>query len=150
MRKYSLPVRVAALLCALCLLLTGCGTVAAPDDSGDTSTPAPTAEPAAAAAPATDETELTTEDAELTEVEKLAAQLAAQLTAEAAYAWLVIAHTSPGQHYPNVFDDQNAVYAIPEGVEYELLHQETGSNCYILKEYPLDKSQLDWTTFGEP
>ena len=76
MRKYSLPVRVAAFACALCLLLTGCGTVAAPDDSGDTSTPAPTAEPAAAAAPATDETELTTEDAELTEVEKLAAQLA--------------------------------------------------------------------------
>ncbi len=63
---------------------------------------------------------------------------------------MALAHTSPGQHYPNVFDDQNAAYAIPEGVEYELLHQETGSNCYILKEYPLDKSQLDWTTFGEP
>ena len=63
---------------------------------------------------------------------------------------MALAHTSPGQHYPNVFDDQNAAYAIPEGVEYELLHQETGSNCYILKEYPLDKSQLDWSTFGEP
>lgn len=76
MRKYSLPVRAAALLCALCLLLTGCGTVAAPDDSGEPGTPAPTAEPAAAAAPAADETELTTEDTELTDVEKLAAQLA--------------------------------------------------------------------------
>lgn len=63
---------------------------------------------------------------------------------------MALAHTSPGQHYPNVFDDQNAAYAIPEGVEYKLLHQETGDNCYILKEYPLDRSQLDWTTFGEP
>lgn len=63
---------------------------------------------------------------------------------------MALAHTSPGQHYPNVFDDQNKAYAIPAGVEYKLLYQETGSNCYILKEYPLDKSQLDWTTFGEP
>ena len=63
---------------------------------------------------------------------------------------MALAHTSPGQHYPNVFDDQNKAYAIPAGVEYTLLYQETGSNCYILKEYPLDKSQLDWTTFGEP
>ena len=63
---------------------------------------------------------------------------------------MALAHTSPGQHYPNVFDDQNATNAIPAGVEYTLLYQETGSNCYILKEYPLDKSQLDWTTFGEP
>ncbi len=63
---------------------------------------------------------------------------------------MALAHTSPGQHFPNVFDDQNKAYAIPEGVEYKLLYQETGSNCYILKEYPLDKSQLDWTTFGEP
>lgn len=63
---------------------------------------------------------------------------------------MALAHTSPGQHYPNVFDDRNAAYAIPEGVEYTLLRQETGDNCYILTEYPLDRSQLDWTTFGEP
>ena len=63
---------------------------------------------------------------------------------------MILAHTSPGQHYPNVFDDQNAVYAIPEGVEYKLLYQVTAGNAYTLKEYPLDKSQLDWTTFGEP
>lgn len=25
-----------------------------------------------------------------------------------------------------------------------------GDNCYILTEYPLDRSQPDWTTFGEP
>lgn len=25
-----------------------------------------------------------------------------------------------------------------------------GDNCYILTEYPLDRSHLDWTTFGEP
>ena len=61
---------------------------------------------------------------------------------------MALAHTSSGQHYPNVFDDANSVYAIPAGVEYKLLYQETGSNCYILKEYPLDKSQLDWTIFG--
>ena len=54
------------------------------------------------------------------------------------------------QHYPNVFDDRNKAYAIPAGVEYKLLRQETGENCYILTEYPLDRSQLDWTTFGEP
>lgn len=62
---------------------------------------------------------------------------------------MALAHTSPGQHYPNVFDDRNAAYAIPKGVEYQLLHQETGNNCFILTEYPLDRSQLDWTTFGE-
>ena len=63
---------------------------------------------------------------------------------------MALAHTSPGQHYPNVFDDQNAVYAIPEGVEYTLLYQVTASNAYTVAEYPLDKSQLDWMTFGEP
>lgn len=56
MRKYSLSVRAAALLCAVCLLLTGCGQVASPDDSGDSGAPAPTAEPAA------EETKLTIED----------------------------------------------------------------------------------------
>mgnify|MGYP002679117219 CR=1 FL=1 len=51
MRKYSLPLRIAALLCALCLLLTGCGQVAVQDDTAPTAEPAattvPTAEPAA-------------------------------------------------------------------------------------------------------
>ena len=63
---------------------------------------------------------------------------------------MAFAHTSPGQHYPNVFDVENAIYAIPEGVEYTLLYQATSNGAYTLKEYPLDKSQLDWTTFGEP
>ena len=63
---------------------------------------------------------------------------------------MALAHTSPGQHYPNVFDVENAIYAIPEGVEYTLLYQVTASNAYTVAEYPLDKSQLDWTTFGEP
>lgn len=69
MRKYSLPVRAAALLCALCLLLTGCGSVASPSEPG---APASTSEPAAdnavsaaAAAPtvkpAARETSVTTE-----------------------------------------------------------------------------------------
>lgn len=63
---------------------------------------------------------------------------------------MALTHTSPGQHYPNVFDDRNKAYVIPVGVKYKLLRQETGENCYILTEYPLDRSQLDWTTFGEP
>ena len=69
MKKYSLPVRIAALLCALCLLLTGCGKAAVPDDPGELSAlPAPTAAPAAektqenrTAAPAARETSVTTE-----------------------------------------------------------------------------------------
>lgn len=63
---------------------------------------------------------------------------------------VALAHPSPGQHYPNVFDDRNKAYAIPSGVKYKLLCQETGENCYILTEYPLDRSQPDWTTFGKP
>ena len=63
---------------------------------------------------------------------------------------MALAHTSPGQHYPNVFDDRNKAYVIPAGVKYKLLRQETGETCYILTEYPLDRSQPDWTTFGKP
>lgn len=61
---------------------------------------------------------------------------------------MALAHTSPGQHYPNVFDEQNKAYAIPAGTEYQLLYQNSGSNAFLLKEYPLDRAQLDWTTFG--
>ena len=61
---------------------------------------------------------------------------------------MVMAHTSPGQHFPNVFDDENAVYAIPAGTEYTLLYQENSPSSYQLAEYPLDKSKLDWTIFG--
>ena len=61
---------------------------------------------------------------------------------------MALAHTSPGQHYPNVFDDANGKYAIPAGTEYQVLYQENGSGCYQLAEYPLDKKQLDWTVFG--
>ena len=61
---------------------------------------------------------------------------------------MVLAHTSPGQHYPNVFDDANEKYAIPAGTEYQLLYQEERARCYLLTEYPLDQKQLDWTVFG--
>lgn len=47
MKKHSMPVRIAALLCAVCLLLTGCGKTTVPDDPGEPSNPAPTAEPIA-------------------------------------------------------------------------------------------------------
>lgn len=61
--------RIAALACALCLLLTGCGKAAVPDDPGELSAlPASTAAPAAektqenpTAAPAARETSVTTE-----------------------------------------------------------------------------------------
>ena len=78
MKKYSLPVRAAALVCALCLLLTGCGKAAAPDEPGKSSTFAPTAEPAATTVPAAEETQTIAEDPELTDVEMKAVQLAAE------------------------------------------------------------------------
>ena len=61
---------------------------------------------------------------------------------------MALAHTSPGQHYPNVFDDGAGKYAIPGGTEYQVLYQENGPGCYMLAEYPLDKNKLDWTVFG--
>ena len=61
---------------------------------------------------------------------------------------MVLAHTSPGQHLPNVFDDENRVYAVPAGAEYTPLYQENGQNSYQLGEYPLDRNELDWTIFG--
>lgn len=61
---------------------------------------------------------------------------------------MALAHTSPGQHYPNVFDDANGKYAIPEGTEYQLLYQDNSPASYQLAEYPLSKEALDWTVFG--
>ena len=61
---------------------------------------------------------------------------------------MVLAHTSPGQHFPNVFDDENSAYAIPAGTAYTVLYQQNGPGCYQLTEYPLDTRQLDWTVFG--
>ena len=79
MRKYSLPVRVSALVCALCLLLTGCGSAASPDEPGKSGVSAPAEEPVAeSAAPAEEETTPDSEESELTDVETKAAQLAAE------------------------------------------------------------------------
>ena len=61
---------------------------------------------------------------------------------------MILSHTSPGQHLPNVFDEENGVYAIPAGAEHTLLRQENGPGCFRLGEYPLDKGKLDWTVFG--
>ena len=61
---------------------------------------------------------------------------------------MVLAHTSSGQHFPNVFDDENSAYAIPAGTAYTVLYQQNGPGCYQLTEYPLDTRQLDWTVFG--
>lgn len=77
MRKYSLPVRVAAFACALCLLLTGCGQVASPDDSGDTSTPVRESHPAAEAKAAQEELEAARQEVLAAQEELEAAQRAA-------------------------------------------------------------------------
>lgn len=60
---------------------------------------------------------------------------------------MVLAHTSTGQHLPNVFDDAAGKYAVPEGAEYTVLYQESGDNCYQVAEYPLDRAELDWTSY---
>ena len=59
---------------------------------------------------------------------------------------LVFAHTSPGKHLPNVFDDDAGKYAVPQGADYTVLYQKHGENCYELAEYPLNKKDLDWTS----
>lgn len=60
---------------------------------------------------------------------------------------LVIAHTSPGKHLPNVFDDAAKAYALPQGSTYTVLYQEDSPNSYRIAEYPLDRSKLDWESF---
>ena len=60
---------------------------------------------------------------------------------------LVIAHTSPGKHLPNVFDDAAKAYALPQGSTYTVLYQEDSPSSYRVAEYPLDRSKLDWESF---
>ncbi len=60
---------------------------------------------------------------------------------------MALAHTSTGQHLPNVFDDAAGKYAVPEGAEYTVLYQENGDNCYQVAEYPLDRAELDWISY---
>ncbi|MDD5953725.1 MAG: hypothetical protein PUD38_00820 [Firmicutes bacterium] len=60
---------------------------------------------------------------------------------------MVIAHTSTGQHLPNVFDDANRIYAVPKGAQYTILYQDNSPSAYQVDEYPLDQSKLDWTVF---
>lgn len=64
---------------------------------------------------------------------------------------LLLAHTSGGRHYPNIFGEDSAdlgnVYVIPEGVPYTLLYND--ENGYVLAEMPLpDPPQaMDWRIY---
>lgn len=64
---------------------------------------------------------------------------------------LVLAHTSEGQHYPNVFSDETepgtAVYGLPAGVKYTVLYRSGRSGDYQVGEYPLGQHSLNWTRF---
>ena len=101
MRKYSLPVRVAAFACALCLLLTGCGQVASPDDSGDTSTPVRESHPAAEAKAAQEELEAARQEVLAAQEELEAVQ---RVVAGAQAAQLVAEHIGKDAALTNVVD----------------------------------------------
>ena len=62
---------------------------------------------------------------------------------------LVIAHTSTGQHLPNIFgEDYNEDpyhYYVPEGAEYTVLYE--AGDGYLIAEKPLDKKYHDWTVY---
>ncbi len=66
---------------------------------------------------------------------------------------LLLAHSTSGRHYPNIFGDESDlgnVYIIPEGVSYTLLYSDADRGGYTLAEAPLDVAlhpELDWRTF---
>ena len=66
---------------------------------------------------------------------------------------LVLAHTSTGQHVPNVFGDEsmgNNRYYVPEGAGVEVLYQSDSPRAYVFDTLPLDVvayPRLDWHNF---
>lgn len=68
---------------------------------------------------------------------------------------LVAAHSSTGQHLPNVFADKSgpngeSYFYLPKGSDYQLIYQDSSSSSYKLAELALDLSKcprLDWTKF---
>ncbi len=66
---------------------------------------------------------------------------------------LVLAHTSTGKHYPNIFGDESRgdqFYYIPAGVDYTLILESDNLNGYRLNEMQLDPAEvpaLDWRVF---
>lgn len=60
---------------------------------------------------------------------------------------LVIAHTSTGQHLPNIFGDDfgDVHYFVPEGAEYSVLYE--SGDGYLIGEMPLDKKYHDWNMY---
>lgn len=61
---------------------------------------------------------------------------------------LVLRHTTPGQHLPNVFDDENRQYIIPDDAAYKVLYQSEEPDAYHLATVPVPKDVPDWHTFG--
>ena len=60
---------------------------------------------------------------------------------------LVLAHTSTGQHLPNIFGDDfgDPHYFVPEGAEYSVLYE--SGDGFLIGEMPLDKKYHDWNEF---
>ncbi len=60
---------------------------------------------------------------------------------------LVIAHTSTGQHLPNIFGDDfgDAHYFVPEGAKYTVLFE--SGDGFLIGEMSLDKKYHDWNVF---
>ena len=60
---------------------------------------------------------------------------------------LALAHTSTGQHLPNIFGEQygDNHYYVPEGSDYILLYE--SGDGYLLGEKPLDKRHYDYTVY---
>ena len=60
---------------------------------------------------------------------------------------LAIAHTSTGQHLPNIFGEQygEPYYYVPAGSEYTLLYE--AGDGYLIAEKPLNRRYHDYTVF---
>ncbi len=60
---------------------------------------------------------------------------------------LVIAHTSTGQHLPNIFGEDfgDMHYFVPENAEYTVLFE--SGDGYLIGEMPLDKKYHDWNVY---
>jgi len=60
---------------------------------------------------------------------------------------LAIAHTSPGQHLPNIFGEEygEIYYYVPQGSEYTLLYE--AGDGYRIAEKPLNPKYHDYTIF---
>ncbi len=63
---------------------------------------------------------------------------------------LVFAHTSPGEHVPNIFDERNFRYVIPEDAQVQVLFQSNHPADYRLEYGEVPSGVPDWKVFGNP